>query len=179
MTKSEIIKMLTGNDRRTIAKANLLVSKLAHDRTGLKNLYHLLSHEDADICFRASDALEKISRKDLTAIRTLSPHLAKDWVKLISNEALQMHLPMILGYVAWTKNDAARISTCLLELAHTTKNKFVAVNAMTGLADIALRHTWLLPTVWGLLDEMETKGSAALRARARILKKKINLTTKL
>ncbi|HMW32583.1 MAG TPA: hypothetical protein PLH27_16465 [bacterium] len=179
MTKSEIIKMLTGNDRRTIAHANLLVSKLTHDRTGLKNLYHLLSHEDADICFRASDTLEKILRNETAAIRTLSPYLNKDWPKLIGNEALQMHLPLILGYVAWKKNDATRIGTRLLELAHTTKNKFVTVNTMTGLADIALRHTWLVPTVWGLLDEMEMKGSAALRARARILKKKINLATKL
>lgn len=179
MIKSEILQMLNGNDRRTITQVDSLAKKLHHGSKRIRNLYHLLSHEDTEIVFRASDALEKILKSEPKLTLTVSKQLGKDWPSLIVNEALQMHLPLILGYVSWKKNDAARISTSLLELAHTTKNKFVCVNAMTGLTDIAMQHIWLMPTVWGLLEEMETKGSAALKARSRILKKKIQRNNKL
>ena len=85
-----------------------------------------------------------------------------------------MHM---LELVADLDYEHGELVSTIATIEHILKNsthKFVKVNCLQALADLALRYRWLKGEIIGLIEEGSIKGSASIQARARKLLLKLN-----
>ena len=88
------------------------------------------------------------------------------------------HIALLLGYLPLKEDDLALAVNKLYDWFDTVNNKFVKVNCLQTLAVLALQHDLLKPEVIETLKAALNAESASLKARARILSKKLNPTKK-
>ena len=125
---------------------------------------------------RAADVLERISRRGLPARERILPAARKALLGLLPESVpkkLRWNLALMLGRLPLTVPEA-RGAAQVLQSWLDDPSSIVKTAALQGLADIALHDPTLLPTVLDLLRIHSRSGTAAMRARCRILLKKLD-----
>ena len=168
-------QLAEGKHPLALGRVRELTATLLADPGKAGHLVELLWDDDPGVASRAADVLERISRRGLPARERILPAAKKALLGLLPEAApkkLRWNLALMLGRLPLTVNEARRAA----EVLHSWLNdpsSIVKTAALQGLADIVLQDPSLLPVVLDLLRIQGRSGTAAMRARSRLLLKKL------
>jgi hypothetical protein len=170
-TKETIRKMLEPGGRLDPGRVCEVVELLNRRPSKLEPLVECLWHEDLAIVNRAADALERVTRD--------RPEQAQQWkgpllglLAEVSEKKVRWNLALVIPRLKLTVPECRRAAGLLRSYLDDTSS-IVKTSALHGLADLTRQDRELLPQVVDLLRVAERSGTPAMRARSRILLKKI------
>jgi hypothetical protein len=167
---TSIRSLLTGGDRRGIAKSDQARRSIEQDPSLVTELASLAADDDWLVAQRAVDLLEKLA------------HDHRDWVAphkqifigpLADSDKWEIRLQIVraLPLFDWTPAQARRVRQILLDNVEFPQT-FVRAWALDGLATLAERTASLRPIVRKHLRAFERSPSKALQARARQIRQR-------
>ena len=165
MATGKIRTLLSGGDRRGIARSNQVRAMVEKDPALVKELAALTGDEDWLVTQRALDLLEKLAHDHPEWVE---PHKAIFIGPLADSDKWEIRLQIVrtLPLFRWNAAQARRVKAILIENVSFPQT-FVRAWALDGLATLAARRPALMPIVRRHLREFETSPSKALQARAR------------
>lgn len=157
--------LLTGGDRRSLARSNDARALVRADEKLVAELARLAQDDDRLVVMRALDLMEKLA------------HEHADWVQryrglfsgtLAEHESWEIRLQIAraLPLLQWTHLERPRVLAILRRYADDPQ-KFVRAWAVDGLSRLAEGDAAIAATVQRHLEDFEQSDSAALKARAR------------
>ena len=170
--RAEIRKLLTGGDRRSIAKSNRVRPLIENDPSLVTELAVLTADEDWLVAQRALDLLEKLAHDHPDWI---APHKQIFIGPLAESDKWEIRLQIVraLPLFDWSAAAARRVEAILLENV-VFPQTFVRAWALDGLATLSERRVKLRPIVLKHLREFERSDSKALQARAKQIRARLN-----
>lgn len=176
-TKPETVRsMLSGGGPFVKGRACEVAEIVAKQPRRLGSLIECLWDEDAGVASRAADALERATggRKPELDPRRLAPW--KEALLGLLPEAapkrLRWNLALVLPRTMLTVAEARRAAQALNGYLDDSSS-IVKTAAMHGLAGLAAHDPSMLPGVLDLLRTLSRSGTPAMRARGRILLKRL------
>jgi hypothetical protein len=149
----------------------------------LTQLLECLWDEDPCVAMRAADALEKLTRRrspvadeiQKSLLKTLQGSWKAPLIGLLAEATenkLRWCLAPVIPRLALTVPECKRVAETLLSYLDD-KSSIVKTMALQGLADLTRQDASLLPMVIDLLSIHSRSGTAAMRARGRMLLKQL------
>lgn len=166
--------LLSGGDRRSIAKSNRARAEIDRNPALVTELAALTEDPDWLVAQRALDLMEKLAQDDPTRIE---PHKKVFIGPLAQSDKWEIRLQIVraLPLFRWTPVQARRVEEILMENVSYPQT-FVRAWALDSLATIAERRPTLKPTVRRHLRKFEASSSKALQARARHIRARLAKT---
>ncbi|MGA9673430.1 MAG: hypothetical protein WBQ94_29840 [Terracidiphilus sp.] len=143
-------------------------------------LIQFLWDNDEGVSSRAADILERISRTSCPALDRIFSEYKKAFLGLLPEakpKKLRWNLALMLGRLPLTPSEARR-ATAVLESWLNDKSSIVKTAALQGIADLTMCDPAMLPGAVDLLRIQGRSGTPAMRARSRILLKRLEYTHK-
>ena len=161
----EIRRLLSGGDRRSIAKSNRVRQLIDQHPSLVADLAALTADQDWLVTQRALDLLEKLAHDHPEWI---APHKAIFVGPLAESDKWEIRLQIVraLPLFRWSPAQARRVEDILLENV-AFPQIFVRAWALDGLATLAEQRAALTPIVRKHLRDFEASPSKALQARAK------------
>jgi hypothetical protein len=162
---ANIRRLLTGGDRRDLAKAGKALALVEKKPALVRELASLTSDDDWLVTQRAADLLEKLAHSNPDWVE---PHKAVFLGPLADSDKWEIRLQVVraLPLFKWKPSQARRAIDILKENV-TFPQTFVRAWALDSLATFAETRPALLPIVRRHLRVFEASESKALQARAR------------
>ena len=190
MATSESIRSMLAAGRHRISSGRTaeVIDLVRADLKRAPQLLECLWDEEPAVAMRAADALEKLTRRRPSQpdpVRdALLVLLQRSWkaplIGLLSESTenklrwcLAPVLPRLTLTISECRRVAAILRTCLED-----KSSIVKTCAMQGLAELTRQDASLLPEVLDLLRILARSGTPAMRARGRILLRKLEAAPK-
>ena len=170
----DLREYLTGGDRRSLGRAKQL-HKLLQERMDLfPQLLRCMWDSDPLVAMRAADAVEKIT---LNAPKLLQPF--KNELLGLAAEAeqpeLRWHLALMVPRLKLTSPEQKRAVAIFMDYL-SDKGAIVKTLALQALFDLSLQTPNASIDIEEILNNAARTGTAAMRARARILLAKMAKT---
>jgi hypothetical protein len=170
MTK--VLAKLKGGDRRSIGRADEVVSDIKKNQSLFKEVFKGVYDDDPVIRMRSADVVEKITRENPGLLAGFEKAIIED-LSQIEQQEVCWHLALLLPRLSYTKTQEKEILEILKRyLAH--KSKIVNVNAMEALAMLATKNTAILQDVKRIIKSKVASGSPAIQARGKKLLKRLS-----
>jgi hypothetical protein len=162
-----IRSILAVGDRRSIGGVSEVVALVTRKPKQANAVFKCLWDPDACVRMRAADALEKLSRE---APGLLQPYRRQLLGLLAETDQKEMrwHLAVMVPRLRLTVSECQRAAD-LLRSYLEDKSSIVRTFAMQGLAELTPQCGGLRPMVLDLLRLCSRTGTPAMRARGRIL----------
>jgi len=157
--------LLTGGDRRSIAKSNRVRRLVECDPALVAELVALTRDSDWLVVQRAIDLLEKLAHDH---VEWIAPHRRVFLGPLARSDKWEIRLQIVraLPLFRWTPAERRRAVAILAENVSFPQT-FVRAWALDGLARLTANDPAARPTVLRHLRTFERSSSKALQARAR------------
>jgi hypothetical protein len=185
MPASESIRSMLAVGRHRISSGRTaeVVSLVRAYPKKLTQLLECLWDEDPCVAMRAADALEKLTRRrslvadeiQKSLLKTLQGSWKAPLIGLLAEATenkLRWCLAPVIPRLALTVPECKRVAETLLSYLDD-KSSIVKTMALQGLADLTRQDASLLPIVIDLLSIHSRSGTAAMRARGRMLLKQL------
>ena len=170
MTK--VLDKLKGGDRRSIGRADEVVSDIQKNRSLFKEVFKGLYSDDQVVRMRSADVVEKISRQNPGLLAGFEKTIIKE-LSQIEQQEVCWHVSLLLPRLSYTKAQEKEIFKILKGyLSH--KSKIVNVNAMEALAILATKNNSLLQDVKQIIKLKIASGGPAIQARGGKLLKRLS-----
>ena len=170
MTK--VLDKLKGGDRRSIGRADEVVSDIQKNRSLFKEVFEGLYSDDQVVRMRSADVVEKISRQNPGLLAGFEKTIIKE-PSQIEQQEVCWHVSLLLPRLSYTKAQEKEIFEILKGyLSH--KSKIVNVNAMEALAMLATKNNTILRDVKQIIKLKVSSGSPAIQARGGKLLKRLS-----
>jgi hypothetical protein len=170
-------------------RAELAVSKRKMDSTGvvaiaewicdrpkqIPRLVELLWDDNASVSNRAADVLERITREPSPALRSAVEAFTEELIGLLSEvdeKKLRWNLAFTIPRLGLTVQECCR-AAAVLRTYLDDQSSIVKTAALHGLADLTRQNPDSLLEVVDLLRVAGRSGTPAMRARSRILLKRL------
>ena len=172
MTKGKTIReMLSAGRRLDVGRAAEVAASLLQNPRKTRQVVERLWDEDCGVANRAADALERASSR--------RPGILASWKEALldrmldaSENKLRWNLALTIFRTPLSKNEAQR-AAAILRTWLDDKSSIVKTCAMHGLAGLTRWDAALLPEVMDMLRVLSRSGTPAMRARGRILLKRM------
>ena len=167
--------LLTGGDRRSIARSDRVRALIERDPGLVIHLAELTADENWLVSQRALDLMEKVAHEHPEWV---APHKEIFISPLAESDKWEIRLQIVraLPRFDWTAAQSRRVERILLENVAFPQT-FVRAWALDGLATIAKRRSALMPAVLRYLREFERSSSKALQARAKHIRARLKEST--
>jgi hypothetical protein len=171
MRGSELLSLLSGGDRRSIAHS-ARASRIVHEGPArVAELAVLAMEDDWLVSMRALDLLEKLAHEHPEWVE---PHREVFLGRLAQSDKWEVHLQIVraLPLFDWKPAERERAVEILRrDLEHP--KKFVRAWALDSLATFAVRDNRLRPLVERALKDFEASQSKSLITRARNIRARL------
>lgn len=170
---SDVLKNLAGSDRRSIGRANEVVSDVLNNPALFEVIFEGMQNDDPVIRMRCADAVEKITAAHPQHLQPYKHRLIKE-VARIGQQEVRWHVAKMIPRLELSQSErdiAVEVLTSYLN----DNSKIVRTFAMQALADLAEEHADLRAQVLELLEECVQAGSPAMRSRGRRLLARLKL----
>lgn len=169
MPRQAIAAMLKGGDRRSIGNADQIAKLVLSEPKRFSELVECLWDEDPIVRMRAADAAEKVT---VTRPELLKPHKQELLGVLAEAEQIELrwHLALMVPRLALTSPERQRVAASLQRYLED-RSSIVKTFALQGLADLARQDPGLRELAKHAIEESFQTGTAAMKARARKLRK--------
>jgi hypothetical protein len=172
MSTRETIRQMLEPGRRLDAGRVWQVVEFADGQPRkIAQIIECLWDESLGLANRAADALERLTRE--------RPAQAQKWkaellglMAEVEEKKLRWNLALVVPRLQLTVSDCQRAAAALRTYLDD-KSSIVKTAALHGLADLSRQDRSLLPEVLDLLRVAGRSGTPAMRARSRILLKKL------
>ena len=175
MPRSESIRaMLLPGARLAKARVPEVAELVQAEPQRFASLIECLWDSDAGVANRAADVLERVTRDNPKPL----PRYREPLLGLLaeaSENKLRWNLALTIPRMNLTPAECRRAAQ-ILESYLEDESSIVRTAALQGLADLTRQNPASLPTVLDLLRVAGRSGTAAIRARSRILLKKLEKT---
>lgn len=163
---------LTGGDRRSTADSKRVRAIVEQDPARVRELASLAEDEEWLIALRALDLMEKLAHDHPDWIE---PYKAAFIGPLADSDKWEARLQIVraLPLFRWTPTQMKRVESILLENVAFPQT-FVRAWSLDSLATFAAQRKRLAPIVERYVHEFENSSSAALRARARNIRRRLS-----
>jgi hypothetical protein len=163
--------LLSGGDRRSIARSNRAGEHVNEDPAKIEELAALTADTDWLVSMRALDLLEKLAHESPERVQR---HKKLFIGPLAESDKWEIRLQIVraLPLLRWTARERPRVIE-ILRSNVDYQQTFVRAWALDSLATFAKDDPVLLRTVRRLLVEFERSDSKALQARARQIRSRL------
>ena len=164
--------LLTGGDRRSIARANDALAIARQDREAVDELARLTDDPDHLVAQRACDVLEKLVRERPEWVQ---PH-KRVFLDLVSSPYWETRLQCVraLPLFKWEPEELPRAVEALRQRIDD-EQKFVRCWALDGFAQLAADDLSIREELECRLSDFLGSGIPSMRARARTIAKRLKL----
>ena len=164
---SALLSELTGGDRRSIGRSNVVVRMLLRDPARFEEIIAGLSDDDPLVRMRCADVAEKVSLKHPEWLR---PHKRKilRLAALAAEQEMRWHLAQMVPRLTLDRGERRRAEAIMLGYLDD-RSRIVKTFAMQALFDLAIDDKAQRQRFVPLFNELARSGSPAMRARARKL----------
>jgi hypothetical protein len=173
MPRQRLKDLLSGGDRRSLGRSNEAEKIVLLQARRFPELFRCMWSDDPVVRMRAADAAEKVTveRPEL-----LHPHKQELLGLLEGAEQIELrwHLALMVPRLDMSARERER-ATATLRRYLEDRSSIVKTCAMQGLADLARQDPDLQDAVKHILEESLRTGTAAMKARARKLLKKLKM----
>jgi hypothetical protein len=169
--RNSIRAMLAGGKRLHPGRAKEAAALLLKDPRQTANVVQCLWDEDAGVANRAADALERASCPQPQILAPWKDALLGRMADAEENK-LRWNLALMISRVELTMPETDR-AAAILRSWLDDKSSIVKTSAMHGLAGLTRSNPALQPEVVEILRILSRSGTPAMRARGRILLKKL------
>jgi hypothetical protein len=166
-----ILRKLQGGDRRSIGRANEVVSDVIANASLFDAVFSGMRSEDVVLRARAADAVEKITLRHPEYLRRYKAQLIGPLARVEQKE-VRWHVAQMLPRVRWNAGERKRVLRVLTGYL-SDRSSIVKTFAMQALADLAAQAPGLMPQVLKHLQELTVTGTPAMKARGRMLLAKL------
>jgi hypothetical protein len=163
--------MLSGGDRRSIGRADEIAELVRRAPRKAAALIECLWDGDGTVVARAANALEKVTRDNPSLLAPFKTALLGLMVEAERKE-LRWQLALMIPRLTLNAAECERAAR-ILESWLDDSSSIVKTFAMQGLADLTRQLSSLEPMVLDTLRTLSRSGTAAMRARGRILLKQL------
>ncbi len=168
-------ELSVGRHALSIGRVPQIAQWIAGAPRRVPGLIELMWDDDPGVANRAADVLERISRRPSPALkRAVADH--KEALLGLLAEAVEKKLRWNLAFsvprITLTVPECRRAAAALYGYLED-KSSIVKTAALHGLADLARQNPESMPSVVDLLRVSGRSGTPAMRARSRILLKRI------
>ena len=169
---SKLIDKLKGGDRRSIGRADEVVSDIRKNNSLFRQVFEGFYDDDPIVRMRSADVVEKVTRTNPEFLSGFENTIIKE-LSQIEQQEVCWHVALLLPRLSYTQKQEKEIFEILMRyLAH--KSKIVIVNAMEALAMLAAKNQALRRKVENKIESQVASGSPAIQARGRRLLKQLN-----
>jgi len=175
--------LAVGRNRISSGRTAEVVNLVRANPKKLKQLLECLWDEDPCLAMLAADALEKLTRQrdpvpdetQKSILKTLQGSWKAPLIGLLAEATenkLRWCLAPVIPRLALTVPECRRVAEILLSYLEDSSS-IVKTMALQGLADLTCQDGSLLPEVVDLLNIHSRSGTPAMRARGRMLLKRL------
>lgn len=164
MSGSDVLKELSGGDRRSIGNADHVVQVVLRDPRLFYDVFSGLRDADPVIRMRCADVAEKVSRHRPDLLQPYA-HELLDELTQVEQQEVRWHVALLLPRLQLSDRQQEAAVQALLGFLQD-RSRIVQVNTLQALAEFAEREPGLRRKVLPVLEEFARTGSAAVRARA-------------
>jgi len=161
-----------GKDRISIGRAEEVAALVLAQPKSFSSLMQCLWDNDPGVVNRAAHALERVTRDrqpgPIAQLNSWKPSLLGLLTEAEENK-LRWHLALIVPRLTLTRQEVTRAAETLQGWLEDQSSSIVKTMSLQGLADLTHQAPTLLPQVLDLLRIHSRSGTAAMRARSRIL----------
>ena len=148
---------------------------IANQPRRIPSLIELLWDDDPGVASRAADVLERITREPSTALKRAVGALTEELIGLMTEARfpkLRWNLALTIPRLSLTVPECRRVAAALRTYLEDSSS-IVKTAALHGLADLTRCDPDALSEVLDLLRVASRSGTPAMRARSRILLKRL------
>jgi hypothetical protein len=167
---SDILKQLTGGDRRSIGRVDEVVKEVLADPSLFEAVLVGMLHDDPLIRMRCADAVEKITVSHPEYLGPYKTRLIQ--VARIDQQEVRWHVAQLFSRLGLTPKER-RVVVAILSDYLKDESKIVKTFSMQALADIAEQDADLREPIIHQLQELTRTGSPAMQSRGRKLLAKL------
>jgi hypothetical protein len=171
MPRQKLKDLLSGGDRRSLGRSNEAEKIVLRQPRRFPELMRCMWSDDPVVRMRAADAAEKVTveRPEL-----LNPHKQELLGLLAEAEQIELrwHLALMVPRLELGARERERAAAALQRYLED-RSSIVKTFAMQGLADLAAQDSSLREMARRIIEESLQTGTAAMKARARKLLKKL------
>lgn len=167
MPDQKLLSRLAGGDRRSLGRANEIARIVAKNPRRFPELFAGLWAEDPLVRMRAADAAEKVTKENPELLQKYKNELLGLLADCDQIE-VRWHLALMVPRLRLSAEERRRVAS-LLQACLDDRSSIVKTHALQGLADLAENDAEFRPSVIEILREAARAGTAAMRARSRIL----------
>lgn len=158
-----------GGKKNSLGRVNDVIKAVLHDKSRLKELYQIISHEDAWVRMRAIDAFEKICRERPEWIEPYINKIQND-LSSSSQPSIQWHIAQIYSQIDLSNSQKNKaISWLMKQLSTVEVDWIVAANAMKTLAYFIRKRDIKKSDLIAILETQANHKSPAVVKRAQKL----------
>ena len=168
----DVLKKLTGGDRRSIGRVGEVVADVLNDPTLFELVFHGTLSDDPVIRMRSADAVEKITARHPEYLQRYKTKLIQQVAK-IEQQEVRWHVAQMIPRLELSEEERAIVVEILLGYL-SDKSKIVKTFSMQALADLAEQDASLRSQVIPLLEELTKTGSQAMKSRGRKLLERLS-----
>ena len=162
-----LLTLLAGGDRRSLGRANSVVTMVLANVKLFPQLFAGLWDDDPVVRMRAADAAEKISAARPQLLQPFKSELLGLADESLQQE-VQWHLALMLPRLQLNSGERRRAVSRLREYLQG-RSAIVKTHALQGLWELSRDDGELRDEVLDLLAEASRSGTPAMKARARKL----------
>jgi hypothetical protein len=163
--------LAAGRNRLNIGRADEVAAMVSAQPKKASRLIECLWDEDPGVVNRAADAIEKLSRSLPAVLESWKSPLLGLLAEATENK-LRWSLAVIVPRLRLTIPECRRVAATLQSYLED-ESSIVKTCAMQGLAELTSQDPSLLEEVLDLLRILSRSGTPAMRARGRILLRKL------
>jgi len=165
------LKKLSGGDRRSIGRSREVVAEVLSRPALFGRLFEALQADDPVVRLRAADAVEKITAQHP---EYLQPYRREILHRLTRTGQMEVrwHVAQLIPRLSLTRSERALAVVILIGYL-SDRSSIVKTFAMQALADLARKDADLRAQVLPIIEALTETGTAAMRARGRMLMKQL------
>jgi hypothetical protein len=178
MAKAETIRSMLskGKGRIAVGRAEDVAALVLACPERAPHLMECLWDSDSGVVNRAAHALERITRDGLPVPTAMANSWRTSLLGLMeeaTENKLRWHLALIVPRLTLTPPECRRAVAALHSWLEDESSSIVKTMSMQGLTDLTRQSPSLLPEVLDMLRVLSRSGTPAMRARGRILLKRL------
>lgn len=168
-------ELAVGRSRMSLGRVVVITEWIADRPRQIPRLIELIWDEDPGVASRAADVLERVMRTPSAALRRSTAAYKEELIGLLADTQepkVRWNLALTLPRLPLSLSECRRIAAVLLGWLEDPSS-IVKTTALHGIAELTLQDPASLPTAIDLLRVAGRSGTPAMRARSRVMLKRL------
>jgi len=168
----DILDKLGEGNKIEAQQINKAVEEVMQDWSLFNLVFDSIFSDNKILQLRSPQVIIKVAETRRQLLQNRKPDIIQNLGHFNTTES-RWYMALLIGMIDLDGDEVAKSLDTLLLWLDQESHKFVKVNCMQGLADIAIAHPEFKEEVKIVISEEMEKGSASIKARGRKLLKRL------